>query len=247
MSGYRFGKHPPKHDYRTLRFKDYLSRELAAPPAEMNVLARVFDNLRAGDPAALFPMDGNDRLGDCTIAALAHAVTVYRGMIGHEKRIMKEQAVVKLYMHLTGGVDSGLVELDVLNYWRKSAVDGDKIMGFAKLDPKNHDHVKQAIQLFGGVYIGFQCQQNCVEDFRAKKPWTPGPLTQDGHAVYAVGYDPDRVTVLTWGNTQQGSWAWWDECVDEAYAILPPEAKNPGFAPGFNMAQLQADLHAVAS
>src|SRR4051812_17285629 len=25
------------------------------------------------------------------IAALAHAVTVYRGMIGHEKRIMKEQ------------------------------------------------------------------------------------------------------------------------------------------------------------
>src|SRR5436305_12928564 len=42
MSGYRFGKHPPKHDYRTLRFKDYLSRELAAPPPEMNVLARVF-------------------------------------------------------------------------------------------------------------------------------------------------------------------------------------------------------------
>jgi hypothetical protein len=39
----------------------------------------------------------------------------------------------------------------------------------------------------------------------------------------------------------------WDECVDEAYAILPPEAKNPAFAPGFNMAQLQTDLQAVAS
>jgi hypothetical protein len=32
---------------------------------------------------------------------------------------MTKAAVVKLYMHLTGGVDSGLNELDVLNYWRK--------------------------------------------------------------------------------------------------------------------------------
>ena len=55
------------------------------------------------------------------------------------------------------------------------------------------------------------------------------------------------VTVLTWGNTQQATWGWWDECVDEAYAILPPEAQNPDFAPGFNIAQLQADLQAVAA
>jgi hypothetical protein len=32
---------------------------------------------------------------------------------------MNARSVVKLYMHLTGGVDSGLNELDVLNYWRK--------------------------------------------------------------------------------------------------------------------------------
>jgi hypothetical protein len=35
--------------------------------------------------------------------------------------------------------------------------------------------------------------------------------------------------------------------VDEAYAILPPEAEQAGFAPGFNFAQLQTDLAAVAS
>lgn len=75
----------------------------------------------------------------------------------------------------------------------------------------------------------------------------PGPLTNDGHAVYAVAYDQNGVTVLTWGNTQQATWAWWDECVDEAYAILPPEAEKSGFAPGFNFAQLQTDLAAVAS
>jgi len=115
------------------------------------------------------------------------------------------------------------------------------------IDPKNHVHVQQAIQLFGGVYLGFQVQQNCVQEFDNHQPWTPGPLTNDGHAVYAVAYDQTGVTVLTWGNTQQATWAWWDECVDEAYAILPTEAQKAGFAPGFNFAQLKTDLAAVAN
>lgn len=244
---YRFGKHPPKNDYRTLRFKNYLGPALPPPPPDLNTLMRVYDHTHISDPTKLFPMDGNDTLGDCTIAALAHAITVFGGMAGSgAPEIMAKPAVVKTYMHLTGGVDSGLNELDVLNYWRQTKVGGDKILAFAKIDPKNHTHIQQAIQLFGGVYLGFQCQQNCVQEFDAKQPWTPGPLTQDGHAVFAVGYDANTVTVLTWGNTQQGTWAWWDECVDEAYAIVPPEAQKPGFAPGFNVAQLEADLNLVA-
>lgn len=248
MPSYRFGKHPPKRDYRTLRFKSYLTPALAAPPPSVDTLARVYANLGTTDATKLFPMDGNDTLGDCTIAALAHAVTTYRGMVGKKKDIMAKPAVVKLYMHLTGGVDSGLNELDVLNYWQSNVVAGDKVLAYISIDPKDHTHVQQAIQLFGGVYLGFQVQQNCVQEFDAHQPWTPGPLTTDGHAVFAVGYDQNVVTVLTWGNTQQGTWAWWDECVDEAYAILPlPEAKQPDYAPGFNMAQLQADLGDVAN
>ena len=246
MPGFRFGKHPRNADYRTLRFKDYLTSRVEAPPANYDVLAQVNRQLGTRDPAVLFPMDGNDTYGDCTIAALAHAVTTYRGLIGQHD-IMKPQAVVKLYFHLTGGQDSGLNELDVLNYWRQNKVAGDKILTYASIDPKNHTHVQLAVQLFGGVYLGFQVQQNCQQEFQARQPWTPGPLTNDGHAVFAVGYDPTGVTVLTWGNTQQGSWAWWDECVDEAYAILSPEAKDAGFAPGFDFAQLEADLADVAN
>jgi hypothetical protein len=244
---YRFGKHPPKQDYRTLRLKKYLMSSLAAPPASFDVLARVYADLKTSDPTKLFPMDGNDTLGDCTIAALAHAVTTYRGLVSKTKKIMAKQDVIKLYMHLTGGIDSGLNLLDVLNYWRKNSVSGDKILAFASVDAKNHTHVQQAIKLFGGVYLGFQVQQNCLEEFDARQPWTPGQLTQDGHAVHAVAYDRTGVTVLTWGNTQKATWGWWDECVDEAYAILPPEAKKSDFAPGFNFAQLKADLTAVAN
>jgi hypothetical protein len=245
MPDHRFGKHPPKADYRTLRFATYATPGLAAPPPAYNVLTNVYQKLKTNDPAKLFPMDGNDTLGDCTIAALAHAATTYHGLVGKQK-IMAKASVVKLYMHLTGGVDSGLNELDVLNYWRQHPVSGDEIITYTSINPKNHTHVQQAIQLFGGVYLGFQVQANCLQEFDAHQPWTPGRLTNDGHAVYAVGYDQNFLTVLTWGNTQQATWAWWDECVDEAYGILPPQAKDPAFAPGFNLAQLQADLTAVA-
>jgi len=246
MHAYRFGKHPPMADYRTLQLRNYLGPTLPPPPAAYNVLQRVYANLRIDDPKELFPMDGNDTLGDCTIAALAHAVTVYQGLIG-KRTIPKQSAVTKLYMHLTGGVDSGLVELNVLNYWRQHGFAGEQVLAFVKIDPKNHQHVQQAINLFGGVYLGFQVQANCVQEFDAGQPWTPGPLTQDGHAVYAVGYDAAQLTVLTWGNTQLATWPWWDECVDEAYAVLPTAAKAADFDPGFNFAQLKADLDAVAN
>lgn len=247
MASYRFGKHPPKVDYRTLRFKTYATAKLPAPPASVNVLTRVYDKLNTTNATTLFPMDGNDSLGDCTIAALAHADTVYHGLVKAPAKIMSRKRVVKLYEHLTGGVDSGLNELDVLNYWQSNKVEGDKILAFVSIDPKNHTHVQQAIQLFGGVYLGFQVQQNCVQEFDNHQPWTPGPLTNEGHAVYAVAYDPNELTVLTWGNTQRATWAWWDECVDEAYAILPPEAEKPDFAPGFDIAQLKLDLNDVAN
>lgn len=245
MPTYRFGKHPPKRDYRTLRLKDYLTAGLEPPPPAFDVLPKVYDKLAISDPTTLFPLDGNDTLGDCTIAALAHAATTYHGLVG-KRNIMTSKAVVKLYMHLTGGIDSGMNELDVLSYWRAHSASGDKILAYAALDRRNHTHVKQAIRLFGGVYLGFQVQQHCLEDFEAHRVWTPGRLTQDGHAVYAVAYDAKELTVLTWGNIQKATWAWWDECVDEAYAILPPEAKATDFS-GVNFAQLQADLDSVAS
>jgi hypothetical protein len=246
METFRFGKHPPVLDYRTLRLKNYLTSALSPPPVSVDVLSRVYTNLKISDPTKLFPMDGNDTYGDCTIAALAHADTVYAGLTG-KKKILSSQAAVKLYMHLSGGVDSGLNELNVLNYWQSNKVEGDKIFAFATIDVKNHSNIQQGIRLFGGVYLGFQVQQNCVEEFNARKPWTAGPLTHDGHAVYAVAYDTAGVTVLTWGNTQKATWDWWDECVDEAYAILPPEAEKADFEPGFDFDQLKDDLSAVAN
>lgn len=249
MATYRYGKHPTKNDYRSLLLKNYLKPQLSPPPESVDLLAKVYRNLNVSDPSALFPMDNNSKYGDCTIAAVAHAITVYRGLVKQSK-IMGVDDVLKVYRHLTGGLDSGLPELDVLNYWRSVGIASEKIYAFVKVGARDLDHVKQAINLFGGVYLGFQVQENCQEDFEARKPWTPGRLTHDGHAVYAVyavAYDKQYVTVLTWGRDQKATWGWWEACVDEAYAILPPEAETKGFDPGLDFDALKADLKLVAN
>ena len=246
MPNYRFGKRPPKIDYRTLRFGKYLTPLLAPAPTSYNVLTEeVFPRLHTTDVSVLFPIDGNDIWDDCAVTALAHASTVYHGLLGTRK-IMSEADALRFYFHLTNGVDEGVSGLDALNYWRQHSESGEKIISFASIFHWNHEHVKQAIRLFGGVFAGFQVQRGCLESFAAQQPWMPGLLTTQGHAVYAVGYDHSGLTMLTWGSTQQGTWGWWDECVDEAYVILPPEAEQHGFAPGFDYAQLLLDLFFVS-
>jgi hypothetical protein len=47
MPSYRFGKYPPKVDYRTLRFKNYLTAAIASPPDAYNV--RVYPKLKITD------------------------------------------------------------------------------------------------------------------------------------------------------------------------------------------------------
>lgn len=84
---YRFGKHPAQNDYRTLRLKSYLTPSLQPPPDSENVLSRVYKNLNMSNSAELFPMDGNDHYSDCTIAAVAHAIAVFNGLIGVKKII----------------------------------------------------------------------------------------------------------------------------------------------------------------
>jgi len=246
MALYKFGKKPAVHDHRTLMMCNYITSVLPPPPSQYNSLDRLNKNLGIADVPTLFPMDGNDQFGDCTMAAAAHAVTNYRGLV-RQKFIPATDDVTKQYFDLSGGEDSGLVELDVLKYWYNTGLFGDKIKAFVKLAKRSHSDVKQAIVLFGGAYIGFEVQENAISDFEHHKIWEPGPTDGGGHAVYLIGYNSDGPLVLTWGDIQPASWEWYDQMVDEAYATLPPEAASPEFTPGFDFATLQKDLNIITA
>jgi hypothetical protein len=244
LTGFRFGKNPPKIDYRNLQFGTYLKDDLPPPLPEVNLTKRVCANL-GHKPEYLFPLFSNDILGNCTVAGAAHGVTVYHGMVS-QKHIPALQSVIRIYNHLTGGIDSGLYMLDVIKYWRSTGIEDSKIYAYASVNKINHTHVKQAVSIFGGLFCGFQCQEKVLDEFRDKKPWQPGKKINAGHAVYVTGYNDDGVEVLTWGTTQLGTWEWWDEHVDESFALLPPEAKIEGFTTGFDFERLKKDLSEVA-
>jgi len=254
----KLGKLPAAIDERTLRFENYLTPIIPSPPLVYNILKEM--NVPVTDPSKLFPMDGNGPdptlqpprdvagYGDCTIAGLGHAVTVYNALVSNLV-IPSANDVVDLYLKLTKGEDSGLNELSVLKYWQQNGAFGEKPLAFVSVDSTNHTHVKQSIVLFGGCYLGIEVQDNFFSQFDAnpRQPWDgSGSENVGGHAIFAVGYDAQYVTVLTWGSTQLITWNAWDVLVDEAYAILPSVAVNPGFSSlGLDLAQLQADLKVV--
>lgn len=241
----RFGKRPPVRDYRTFLLQNYLRDDIPSPRDSFESLKRVYENIDPDDPTILFPMLANDEIGDCTIAGMAHGDTVWSALVGN-KSIYPLDLVKKIYFHLTGGDDTGLSMLSVLDYFRKNSVMGEKLYAYMSLNHHNHTHVKQAINLFGGLFLGFQVQEKCLEEFRNRTPWKPGKLLNSGHAVFVTGYDKEGLNVLTWGNTQRATWGWWDLCVDEVYAVLPAEAINPEFSPGFDFNALKKDLVTVS-
>jgi hypothetical protein len=210
------------------------------------------------DKIQTWPMMANDRLGDCTCAAAGHLIeewTTYSGtgVTLSDSDIIAAYSSITGYNPQTGQNDNGAVELDVLKYWRKTGFSGHKISVFVGLEPGNHDHIKASVYIFGGCYIGLALPisaqtQNVwsVPPGSLQGPGAPG--SWGGHAVPVVAYDSLGLTVVTWGALKQMTWGFWDAYCDESYGLLSPDWVNAKkiAANGFNLAQLKADLKAIA-
>ena len=141
----KLGKKAARVDTRTLKLSRYFLATLPPPPPSC-------DFSHSQDEWGVMM---NDELGNCTIAAVAHAVQTWTQVINQEITV-PDQVVVDYYSRWCGymrGIDStdnGGVELDVLNNWRRDTFAGHQLLGYADADPTNLDHVKQAVALFGG-------------------------------------------------------------------------------------------------
>lgn len=243
----KLGKHKKREDARSLKLARYLAPALPPAPPSTDWTAKVNEPWR---------MMLNDSLGDCTCAAAGHLIMEWTcnagvGVLPTDDQILEAYEAITGYNPADPNSDQGAVELDVLNYWRQTGIAGHQIGAFAEIDPANQDHVKAAVYLFGGVYIGVQLPLSA----QGQDEWNVvGPLTGDcepgswgGHAVPVVAYDENGVTVITWGQPLKMSWAFWSAYVDEAYAIISADFLNgAGDTPaGFDLAQLQNDLRAV--
>jgi hypothetical protein len=247
MGIYKYGKHPKKEDMygRTLKAARYMVN-LPQPPDMSDTLSRVLNNLKISSVGTAYPMDGNDKVGDCVMAGSAHTKTTWNGMIV-KKNIPSKCDVLKQYYRLTGGGDTGLNMLDTLNYWHNKGFFGEKIPGYVENDTKNIIQLKQSIWLFGSILVGMQVQEKDQYNFEHGYIWTIGNIIpNEGHCVEIISYDAEYVTVLTWGGMVKATWDWVVNRLDESYTILPLEAKVNGFSPNFPWEALQADIAAVS-
>ena len=245
----KLGKLPPRFDKRTLALAKYLDTEMPAPPVACGREFRVPN----------FPMDLNDELGCCTIAAAAHLIQVWTAANAGKMVTPSDLDILAAYEAVGGydpsdsSTDQGAVELDVLNYWRKTGIAGHKIDAFAVLEPKNELHIRDSVYLFGGCYIGVQLPVSAQDknswDVPPYGTWGDGePGSWGGHAVPVVGYGRRGLTVVTWGKLLTMSWAFWEAYVDEAYCVLSEDYLARGVTPnGFNLAELRSDLAAVTA
>lgn len=250
----KLGKKVPRIDSRTLRLARYL-KGLPPPPLAQDWTKGITD----------WGMMLNDDLGDCTEAAKGHAVQVWTANLG-TKVTVKDSDVLAAYETECGYVDgdpstdNGGVEIDVLNAWRKNGFAGHKLLAYADTDPKNIFHTKQAITLFGGLYIGLNlpltAQSQTVWELLKGKSWfrrlfrlsdSSDPGSWGGHAVFVPAYNTTGPICITWGKLKQMTWAFWLTYCDESHALLSQEWVDANVTTGFDLATLQSDLSAIAA
>jgi len=190
----------------------------------------------------------NDQLGDCTCAAAAHMSKLFSALMKAPAE-PTDAEVRSLYFSVTGGADSGAVELDVLKAWRNVGLAGIKPFAFVAVNHNDANEIRVAASLFAGVYIGVAMPLTAQQETAAGEAWaqTSGQAGGwGGHAVNIVGYDSTGLTCITWGEPQKMTWGFWNAYCDEAYAILPNDWQLNTPDIGFDFKLLSADLEALA-
>lgn len=251
----RTGKLPPKHDAMTLRFATYLQpRKLPPIPKTVDRLSRVM-KVHGG-----FPMLANNRLGDCTCAALDHCDLTAEVWGKHpiisdqerEARTIRRYSRVSGYDPNTGANDNGAYLLDVLKDAQHNGMDGngnDKIGAYVQIDATNEVHLVAALHVFGVLYTGLMLPISA----QSEKVWTrtegPGsePYGWGGHAVKIGKITTKDRTCITWGGLQKMTEAWQMRFMDEAWTFIDEDflRDNKKTVSGFDMAGLVADLQTI--
>jgi hypothetical protein len=245
----KLGRHRPwvhsSANHRILKMAKYVK---AMPPAP--------DAVDYGTRIKSWGMMMNDSLGDCTCACAGHLIMAWSSMTGTEID-PPDNAILKAYEDVGGykpgnpNTDNGCIETDVLNYWVSTGIAGNKACCFAAINTKNHSEVKLAAYMFGGIYLGVGLPLTAQNQTVWSTVSTTGygvPNSWGGHAVPVLAYNPSILSVITWGNRLNMTWDFWDNYVDEAYAIINTSWLVGDKCPaGFDLPTLHEDIKQLAA
>ena len=226
---YPLGKLPAQPARPQLKLSAVLQERLAAPPASCDWQS----------DSITWPMYANDTVGDCTCAGVGHMVNQLTFYGSGTEVMPTEASVLGMYSAITGytpsdsNSDTGAYCQDVLGYWRKTGLEGHKIVAYASLDVSNLTEVKQAISVFGTVYVGMLFPDSAMNQFDNGEVWDVVRGTRkpkDGHCVIVGAYGNRKFGLVTWGQETEMTEAFWRAYVDEAWVVLDADGLNKAAA-----------------
>src|SRR5579875_2411021 len=178
-----------KTDSRTLKLARYMTPSLPAPPDSVKWSPAVSQwGMMLNGPSPDNPSFARDGLGCCTISSLGHAIQVWSANAYHQITLPDSNILVA-YEQWCGydpndpATDRGGIELDVLNDWRQQGLAGHMLLGYADPNVANISEVRQAINLFGGVYIGMNLPITAESQIENGQPWDVTDSSLSGDAA----------------------------------------------------------------
>lgn len=251
---FKLGRKPAVHTLRTMRSALAMARALDplgdAPPTSIDYVSAV----NAQSPGG-WMMLGNDEWGDCVEAAEGHYLMLRTANTG-QIVVPTTQQTLALYSAETGfnpdnpNTDQGTDETSDCQYMVSTGFLGHKADATGSIDPYDYDHLRWAVQLFGGVHIGANLPQSAMEQFDAGQPWTvvqnDGGIV-GGHDPLLVKYDGTWCYVVTWAKLQPVAPDWIARYVDEAHVQLFGDwiEDNQNSPSGFDLQALLSDLRSL--
>jgi hypothetical protein len=256
VNSYKLGRLYRSYDPRVPHLSALVAGQTPPPPP-------VAVDWTKGMPANLGMML-NNTLGDCTCAAVYHAMQVWSFNADGKMVTQPDSDVEKLYIQACGynprvsGEGPGGNEQKVLTYLLKTGAPfgpkgaaRQKISAFVEIDPRNVDDVKRTINDCGLAYIGFNVPQSVMPT--GKQPpsvWTYNPKEATivgGHAVVLPGYTAQGPKVISWGQYYTMTWEFFAHFVDEVYAIADLDwVEEKGTTPGgLTLEELETQMNAL--
>jgi hypothetical protein len=247
----KLGRLAERHDVRTLRLAKYMPAEVTQAP----------DVVAWSRPVTAYPMAFNDREGCCAVASLYHSHLTACANTGRKPRIavMEVDRVYRLLSGFNGRpeTDTGLVMLDVLR-WAKRA---GWIEGYARVNERNTWHIRHACHMFGGLYTGAWLPRSIerqADHWTVENPKPDGvelsgdskPGSLGGHAMHVPDVDGEWLGGPSWERNIRRSWGWNHRYTDEIWCVFWRDwldVATQRSPPGFDFAQLLADLQAVST
>jgi hypothetical protein len=238
----RLGKGPAVLPAGLHAFSDYVDRrKLPVPPDSVN---------NSGELPGT-PMFANDKIGNCTCAAIAHQARAWMYANGGRLKVHDDD-VIALYQQFgyvpsLPDTDNGAVEAEVLRYWHRNPQFGTSLDAMASVNPRSMSTIRNCVYLMGGCYIGVDLPRAVANlDHWPDPPnrhgdWAPG--SWGGHAVVILDYDRDAFTCVSWGKFLPISPAFMLTYCTEAWALLSDEWADANGAPnGMEYSALKRDM-----